>query len=125
MLMAFPRHICTESTYTEVQCLLTFKQLQGRQGQSSFRFQCLPGTQDLASITKYWLGSCNRRRWGDGTMNSYPYAQKHLPCGTLAACREAGSGEQAGAHRAGGGTCGVRPGPRPGAQQEARPDLSS
>lgn len=119
VLMAFSRKICIESTYTEVQSLLTFKHLEGRQagrqGQFSFSFQCLPGTQDLAGINKYWLGSCNRRGWegGGGTMNSYPDAQKHLPCGTLGAWKEAGSGEQPGAHRAGRGACGLRPRRRP------------
>lgn len=92
VLMAFSRKICIESTYTEVQSLLTFKHLEGRQagrqGQFSFSFQCLPGTQD-------------------------PDAQKHLPCGTLGAWKEAGSGEQPGAHRAGRGACGLRPRRRP------------
>lgn len=54
MLMAFSRKICIESTYTEVQSLLTFKHLEGRQagrqGQFSFSFQCLPGTQDPAAL---------------------------------------------------------------------------
>lgn len=73
--MAFSHKICTESTYTEVQSLLTFKQLEGREGQFSFSFQCFPGTQDLASITKYRQDSCNQRKWGlGGTMNSYPDA---------------------------------------------------
>lgn len=43
--------ICTESSYTDVQSLLTFKQLEGRQGQCGFSFECFPGgTQDLAGI---------------------------------------------------------------------------
>lgn len=43
--------ICTESSYTDVQSLLTSKQLEGRQGQCGFSFECLPGgTQDLAGI---------------------------------------------------------------------------
>lgn len=48
-------------------------------------------------------------------MNSYPDAQKHLPCGALGARKEAASGEQRGARRAGRGGGGMHPGRRPGA----------
>lgn len=57
-------------------------------------------------------------------MNSYPDAQKHLPCGALGPRKEAASGKQRGAHRAGRGGRGMHPARRPGARQEARPGRS-
>lgn len=50
-------------------------------------------------------------------MNSYPDAQKHLPCGAVGARKEAASGEQRGTRRAGRGGGGMHPGRRPGARQ--------